>query len=267
MDFDKFKRINDSFGHTFGDKALVEIAKRLQGLAGEDGTAARQGGDEFLVVLPLGDFQSLADRIIKGFQQPLIVDGSDVLLTASMGIASFPNHTENLDELYKFADLAMYYAKENGSNGFSVYDEIMKKETLEKIEMERDLKSAIDGNELMLYFQPKFNTSKHVLNGSEVLLRWHHPLKGFIPPNKFIPVAEESGLIFEIGKVRYCRSLFHHSCLERIRKRNQPSVYKYFLSNDFTRRVCRIYPSSLGYIQFERKFFGTGSHRKNGHEK
>ncbi|PLR95921.1 EAL domain-containing protein [Bacillus sp. T33-2] len=195
LDFDRFKRINDTFGHSFGDKLLIEIGKRLHKSVGDEGTIARLGGDEFLVLLPSNNYKTLADHIIESFRTPLIVNGYEVMLTASMGIAWFPIHARNVNDLYKFADMAMYYCKENGGDGYSVYSEEMAEKTLNQLGIEQDLRNALQNKELMLYFQPKYHTSKNVLTGSEALLRWKHPEKGFIPPNVFIPIAEESGLI------------------------------------------------------------------------
>jgi len=200
LDFDRFKRINDTFGHSFGDKLLVEAGKRLQNIVENEGITARMGGDEFLVLLPANNFENTAEHIIEEFRIPLIVNGYEVVLTASMGIASFPAHSKNINDLYKFADLAMYHSKENGANGYSVYSKEMEEKALNQLELEQDLQSAIGNKELLLYFQPKYHTVQNVLTGSEVLLRWNHPKKGFIPPNVFIPIAEESGLIVVLEK-------------------------------------------------------------------
>ncbi|WP_419881389.1 EAL domain-containing protein [Peribacillus sp. B-H-3] len=200
LDFDRFKRINDTFGHSFGDKLLIEVSKKLQNIINESGITSRLGGDEFLILIPATDVKTLAEQIIETFRSPLSVNGYEVLLTASMGIASYPEHSKNPNDLYKFADIAMYHSKENGANSFSVYNEEMAEETLNKLGLESDLQKALENRELLLYFQPKVHTAEDKLTGSEVLLRWNHPEKGFIPPNVFIPIAEESGMIVFLEK-------------------------------------------------------------------
>ncbi|WP_026696070.1 putative bifunctional diguanylate cyclase/phosphodiesterase [Peribacillus kribbensis] len=199
MDFDRFKRINDTFGHSFGDKLLIEIGKRLTAVVQQDGTVARLGGDEFLIITSNFSF-TLAEKIIEEFRKPMMINGYEVIMTASMGIASFPDDTRNMDDLYKYADIAMYQSKENGANGYSVYNKKMADIEIDKLKIENDLIKAIEENKLMLYFQPKYNIISNSLVGSEVLLRWKHKEKGFIPPDVFIPIAEESGLIVRLER-------------------------------------------------------------------
>ncbi|WP_409293456.1 EAL domain-containing protein [Peribacillus sp. SCS-37] len=206
MDFDRFKRINDTFGHAFGDKLLIEVGNKLREVIGDKGTAARLGGDEYLIITTEYT-DSLADDVIHAFRTPLVIGGYEVLLTASMGVASFPQDTRDIDELYKFADIAMYYSKENGANGYSLYTKEMADKQIDKLDIENDLAGAIQNGDLMLYFQPKYNTASGEMIGSEVLLRWNHKEKGFIPPAVFIPIAEESGLI-----VRLERFVFTEVC-------------------------------------------------------
>ncbi|OIK04095.1 hypothetical protein BIV59_22310 [Bacillus sp. MUM 13] len=179
---------------------MIEVGKKLQNLINDSGITSRLGGDEFLILVPHTDVTTLAEQIIQTFRSPLSVNGYEVLLTASMGIASYPEHSTNTNDLYKYADIAMYHSKENGANSFSVYNEEMAEETLNKLGLESDLQKALDNRELLLYFQPKVHTAEDKLTGSEVLLRWNHPEKGFIPPNVFIPIAEESGMIVFLEK-------------------------------------------------------------------
>ncbi|WP_409299375.1 EAL domain-containing protein [Peribacillus sp. SCS-26] len=206
MDFDRFKRINDTFGHAFGDKLLIEVGSKLREVIGDRGTAARLGGDEYLIITTVYT-DSLAEDVINAFRTPLVIGGYEVLLTASMGVASFPQDTRDIDELYKFADIAMYHSKENGANGYSLYTKEMADKQIDKLDIENDLAGAIQNGDLMLYFQPKYNTASGEMIGSEVLLRWNHKEKGFIPPAVFIPIAEESGLI-----VRLERFVFTEVC-------------------------------------------------------
>jgi diguanylate cyclase (GGDEF)-like protein/PAS domain S-box-containing protein len=200
IDFDRFKRINDTFGHSFGDKILIQIGEKLREIVQEKGIVARIGGDEFLILVPFENFEPLAEHIITKFQSPLTLNGFEILLTASMGAASYPEHTRNIDDLYKFADIAMYHSKENGANGYSIYNEEMADLALNKLDLENDLRKAIEHKRLWLYFQPKYNTVHKRMTGSEVLLRWKDNTKGFIPPNVFIPIAEESGLIIPLER-------------------------------------------------------------------
>ncbi|WP_409302713.1 EAL domain-containing protein [Peribacillus sp. SCS-155] len=200
IDFDRFKRINDTFGHSFGDKILIHIGDQLSRLIGSQGIVSRIGGDEFLILVPSAKNKPLAESIISEFNTPMLINGIEVLLTASMGIANYPAHTTNIDDLFKYADIAMYHSKENGANGYSFYNSAMADTALNKLDMENDLRAAIENKELMLYFQPKFNTVHKKIIGSEVLIRWKRDLQGFIPPNVFIPVAEESGLIVPLER-------------------------------------------------------------------
>lgn len=212
IDFDRFKRINDTFGHTFGDRLLVEIGNKFKEILGEKGTIARLGGDEFLVVIPLEhvNYRIVAESIIQHFRKPMLVDGYDISITASVGIANYPQHTKNVEDLVKYADIAMYEMKENGANGYMEYNKQMANITTDKLNLENELKKAIANFDLVVYFQPKMNTRLMTLAGAEALVRWKHPSKGMISPCEFIPLAEESGLIIELERyviVEVCRCI------------------------------------------------------------
>lgn len=201
IDFDRFKRINDTFGHFFGDKILQETGKKLEELMPKNCTIARLGGDEFAALLPHpADYDAVAEQIIEGFRSPIVLDGFDFLLTASIGVARFPEDGDSILALLKAADLAMYRAKNQGSNRYVVYEASMKEQSLNKIKIESDLRRDIANRKLTVYYQPKFDTGSNQLVGSEALIRWKHEENGFIPPSKFIPIAEESNLIIDLER-------------------------------------------------------------------
>ncbi len=201
IDFDRFKRINDTFGHFFGDKILQETGKKLKELMPKNCTIARLGGDEFAALLPYpAGYDEIAQKIIEGFRTPIVLDGFDFLLTASIGVAHFPKDGESILDLLKAADLAMYRAKNQGSNRYVVYEATMKEQSLNKIKIESELRRDIANRKLTVYYQPKFDTGSNQLVGSEALIRWEHEESGFIPPSKFIPIAEESNLIIDLER-------------------------------------------------------------------
>ncbi|MCA1029756.1 EAL domain-containing protein [Bacillus timonensis] len=203
LDFDRFKRLNDLFGHAYGDKVLMEIANRLKATLPRDYQIARMGGDEFNIIIPRGRVQSISDvasKLVEQFREPLKVRGQDCLLTASIGIANYPEHSRDIDSIVKFAEIAMYHVKEKGSNGYQIYDDGMNDKTIDKINLENELRSAIHNGELTLYYQPKMDVSVDKLIGTEALVRWNHPIKGMISPGEFIPLAEETGLIVSLER-------------------------------------------------------------------
>ncbi|PAF23245.1 hypothetical protein CHH49_01435 [Terribacillus saccharophilus] len=200
IDYDLFKRINDIFGHSFGDKVLVETAARLNRILDGKGTVNRVGGDEFLLIVPGESATRLAQYIVEQFRQPMRLQDYEHVLQASIGIASFPEHAEDMDNLYKYADIAMYQTKEKGGNNYTVFQPEMAEKQVLRFEIEHELQEAIETQAFDLYFQPKFHSFTHTITGAEVLLRWNHPERGFIPPNIFIPIAEESGLIVAIER-------------------------------------------------------------------
>ncbi|WP_077306681.1 putative bifunctional diguanylate cyclase/phosphodiesterase [Terribacillus halophilus] len=200
IDYDLFKRINDIFGHSFGDEVLIETADRLTEILDGSGTVHRVGGDEFLLIVPGDQTTQIAETIVKKFQQSMRIQEYELVLQASIGIASYPTDAEDMDNLYKYADIAMYQTKENGGNGYTVFHQEMAEKQVLRFEIEHELQKAIETQAFDLYFQPKFHSFKREITGAEVLLRWNHPERGFIPPNVFIPIAEESGLIVGIER-------------------------------------------------------------------
>ncbi|MEW5903089.1 MAG: EAL domain-containing protein [Pseudomonadota bacterium] len=203
IDLDHFKHINDSLGHDIGDELLKRAADRLKHSLRRADTLARQGGDEFIALINDIDSESeaafVAEKMVASFEQGFEIDGHQLHVTPSIGISMCPEDGNNQMQLMRNADLAMYRAKERGRNRFAFYEEQMNRKAVERLRLENDLRHAIDQQQLLLYYQPKVSCLDDTLMGMEALLRWKHPEFGFISPGVFIPVAEQSGLINEIG--------------------------------------------------------------------
>ncbi len=208
LDIDHFKDINDTLGHSAGDKLLQQVAKRLQISVSPGYTVARLGGDEFVVILENLENQldqatisanDLGERILKASMVPFELDEFVLTITQSIGVTLFKNSDENTSELLKQADMALYKAKEEGRNRLSFYEHSLQAEVLERIALTRDLRMAIDRSEFILYYQPIVHANGAIL-GVEALLRWNHAERGFVSPMKFIPLAEQTKLILSIGR-------------------------------------------------------------------
>jgi len=202
LDLDNFKVVNDSLGHAVGDQLLIAVAQRLQDCIREGDTVARLGGDEFAMLLTslhsVDDAIDVAERVTAAFGAPFMVDGREIDAKTSVGIA-LAGETELADELLRQADVAMYRAKEHGRNQFTVYDAEMHAEAAHRLDLERDLRRAIDQREFVLHYQPKLSLSTGELVGVEALVRWQHPERGLVGPDSFITIAEETGLIVPLG--------------------------------------------------------------------
>ena len=211
IDIDGFKTINDSLGYHMGDAIIKAVANKLQENLKETDTISRQGGDEFLVILPdindADNISTIATRLIKKLNEAIIVDSHSLSSTVSMGIALSPDDGENFETLLQKADTAMHKAKESGGNAYCFFAEHMNKEITEHLSFVQDMKQALFKNEFELYFQPQIDLQTNQICGTEALLRWNHPTKGFIPPMSFIPIAESSGLIIQIGE-----KVIHDAC-------------------------------------------------------
>ncbi|MFC1749450.1 EAL domain-containing protein [Pseudomonadota bacterium] len=204
IDLDRFKWVNDTLGHDAGDQLLVEAAQRLSRCARKSDTVARIGGDEFVVILPsIGSVRSaeqVAEKILTSFSLPYqIADRMDSFVSGSVGISLYPHDGDDADTLLKSADMAMYKAKEDGRNTFAFFTEEMSLAALEHMRVEQDLHHALSNGELELYYQPLMDLRFGKIVGAEALLRWNHPEHGIVFPGDFIPLAEETGLIFPIG--------------------------------------------------------------------
>ena len=202
LDLDGFKEVNDSFGHVVGDELLRQASKRLIESTRAGDTVARIGGDEFGILVESFDSAavttSLAERCIEALRRPFKVAGKEVFISVSIGIA-ITNAIEDTDEILRNADVAMYEVKSRGGGSFQLYDPLLHAALLERVELARDLRGAVERGELMLKFQPVYTLRDGALEGAEALVRWNHPTRGEIAPDHFIKIAEESGLIVPIG--------------------------------------------------------------------
>jgi len=204
LDLDRFKQVNDTMGHPAGDALLKQVAERLGGTVGDRGRVGRLGGDEFQVILhgpqQREGLAHLARRIIENLSQPYSIDGARVTIGASVGIALCPDDGTTSEALIRNADLALYAAKGNGRGRHHFYDEDLHSDARERQQLEEDLRDAIANGSLELHYQPQVRTTSERIAGFEALLRWNHPRHGYLSPAKFVPVAEESGLVAQIGE-------------------------------------------------------------------
>lgn len=220
LDLDRFKLINDTLGHSLGDRVLQDVAERIQGCLRAEDTLSRFGGDEFTVLLPQleseHDAATVTEKILKRVSDPYLIEGHEMFLSASIGIAMYPEAGETRDALLRAADVAMYHVKGEGKNGFNFYQQSMSIGWGENLSLERDLRRAIEVGQFEIFFQPKVNSIENQIVGMEALIRWRHPERGLIYPNQFIPLAEDSKLIVPIGNW-----IFWAACSEICRWREQ----------------------------------------------
>lgn len=216
IDLDRFKRINDTLGHEFGDKLLAKVAKILVNNlrdcdliardAGDDEVSevARLGGDEFIVMLTKvtdpSDIAQVAQRIIDSVSKPIKIGQYEVVVTPSLGISVYPHDGNSGEELMKNADVAMYYAKERGRRCYKFYSDSLNARALERLQLEESLRTALVREEFELYYQPQVDLKTEQISSVEALIRWNHPTLGMVSPGEFIPIAEETGLIIDIGE-------------------------------------------------------------------
>jgi diguanylate cyclase (GGDEF)-like protein/PAS domain S-box-containing protein len=203
MDLDRFKTINDTLGHAAGDKLLIEVAKRLRSRQREGDTIARLGGDEFILVVSQlrhkEDVAIVAEQILDVFKAPILISEFDLHVSASIGIAIYPDDGDDHASLLKSADVALYRAKELGRNNFQIFEPKLNQRAMERLVLEKDLRRAIHDGEFMLQYQPQYDLKTGQMSGVEALVRWQQG-DAIVPPDKFIPVAEECGLIVPLGQ-------------------------------------------------------------------
>ncbi|WP_343729096.1 EAL domain-containing protein [Duganella sp.] len=203
VDLDRFKLVNDTLGHVKGDELLQQAAQRLKDCLRRGDTLARQGGDEFTIVLPelrdRQDAKAIADKFLESLQRPFDLDGHQVHISASIGIAIYPGDGETIDELLRHADIAMYQVKALGKNGHSFYHNSMLDVSHQKIALEQALRKALEHNELEMYYQPQVDVATGRIIGAEGLMRWNHPQRGLLSAGEFLPFAEENGLMLPIS--------------------------------------------------------------------
>ncbi|MCC5796741.1 MAG: EAL domain-containing protein [Methylophaga sp.] len=220
LDLDNFKKVNDSFGHEAGDKLLVEVANRLQHCIREADTVGRLGGDEFIILLSglrkTTDVTHVVETVLNAIREPFLVEGCEIQLSASIGIALYPDDAGSASELIRNADMAMFHAKQAGKNKFVYFTTEMNEQAARRMQIEQHLQSALEKNELHLQFQPQVDLTNNRIIGAEALLRWQSRSLGYVLPDEFIQVAEQTGLIIEIGRYVIDNALMHAAKFQQI---------------------------------------------------
>ena len=213
MDLDRFKHINDSLGHAVGDRLLQSVAQRLVGSVRHSDTVSRQGGDEFVLLLPdiehAEDVALSAQKMLMAIALPHLIDRHDLHIGVSIGISIYPDDGQDAETLIKHADIAMYHAKESGRNNYKFFEQDMNARAVQRQSIEAGLRRALERQEFVLHYQPKINLLSGTIVGIEALVRWQHPQHGLLEPAQFVPIAEDSGLILPIG-----RWVLREACLQ-----------------------------------------------------
>lgn len=211
VDLDHFKEINDSLGHDIGDKILVEVSKRMKNQVQKSDTLSRLGGDEFCIILNdivnVGAVTDIIMNLKDGLKEPIQVENNTLYIGMSLGVSIYPDDGEDASSLLKNADAAMYKAKDDGRNTYCFYDEEMTEKAFERVFLETSLRKALVEDELVVYYQPQIKADENKLVGMEALVRWEHPTMGIIAPDKFIPLAEITGMIVELDRIVMKKSL------------------------------------------------------------
>jgi len=219
IDLDRFKIINDTLGHDIGDRVLIQAAARLEMILRKSDVISRWGGDEFVIILHNVESESfvatVAQKIVEGMTKPILIDHHTLSVSASVGIALYPQNAEDEQTLIKYADSAMYQAKENGKNSFYFYASALSDEVQERLQIDLALQNALEKNEIYMVFQPQYSLESNKIVSVEALVRWESDTLGFIPPDKFIPIAEESGFIVTLGYF-----IFEESCKKYKKMKN-----------------------------------------------
>lgn len=222
LDLDRFKAINDSFDHEEGDKLLRTIATRLKSELSESDTIARVGGDEFMLLLDRyktpRELTDIADKLLQAVVAPFAINGQELQISASIGIAVFPQDGTEAQALMKNSEIAMYRAKHNGKNNYQFYDAHMNVHTIERLAFEAQLRRALEHREFVVYYQPKVSVTSGKIVGAEALVRWNHPENGLILPAQFISLAEEAGLVGKMGMQvldMVCRDIAHFKTMDK----------------------------------------------------
>ena len=262
LDMDRFKYVNDTLGHTTGDRLLERIATRLSKQIPTGTVLARMGGDEFMILFPHikcpKELIEAAKSLTGSLQEPFVIDQYDLHITASIGISIFPLDGENAVDLMKHADIALYRAKDQGRNRYQIYSTTMNVRTFQSFLIEKDLRRALNEDQFEVYFQPRVEAKTGKIVSAEALLRWKHPQMGMVSPSEFIPLAEETGLILPITtwvKRKVCEHLVHW------REQGFPLLpisinisSQRFLQNDFAKEVSDLleqYALEGHYLEFE----------------
>ncbi len=256
LDLDKFKVINDTFGHLVGDKLLIEAGKRIAQSVPNEDAVARLGGDEFTVILSnlndLNQIELIADKIITCLNQPFQLENNLVYISTSIGITLYPDDGLTVDDLLRNADQAMYFAKELGRGRYFYFTQQMQRSSMERFNLTNELREALRLNQLEVYYQPIVYLPTKKIQKAEALLRWKHPEKGMISPDIFIPIAEETGLINEIGNWVFLQAIQHAQLFQKHDPNFQVSVnmspIQFKEQNDWKSVISEVYFSNCNLV-------------------